>query len=104
MPAGSSRSLEIDRLLKTHGVDFRLSARNKRFALDLIQPIAVMKHRDIGVTTIHPCDSELAAVEPADAVLDVELDQAPFRHLLYRVAHQSVFLDLVSRFGDFRDR
>jgi hypothetical protein len=28
----------------------------------------------------------------------------PFRHLLYRVAHQSVFLDLVSRFGDFRDR
>src|SRR5215470_19713010 len=99
---GGSR--EIERLLKTHGIDFRLSAGNKRLSFDLKQPIVVMKHRDIRVTAVCARDAELAAVEPADPVLDVELDHAPFRHLLDRIAHQSVFLDLIAGFGNLRDR
>src|SRR6202049_310080 len=39
-------SREVERLLKMHGIDFRLSAGNKRLALDLVQPIVMMKHRD----------------------------------------------------------
>src|SRR5215470_4094354 len=101
---GSSLSWKIERLLKTHGIDFCLSARNKRLAFDLIEPIVVMKHCDVRVTTARSRDAELTTVEPADSVLDVELDQASFRHLLYSVAHQSVFLDLVSGFGNLRDR
>jgi len=96
---GSSGSREIERLLETHAVDFRLSARDKRLAFDLIQSIVMMKHSDVRVTTAHPHDAELAAVESADSVPDIELDQAPFRHLLYRVAHQCVFLGLVSVSG-----
>jgi hypothetical protein len=55
MPAGSLGSLKIQRLLETHGIDFRLSAAT---------------------------NDELAAIEPADSVLDVELDQAPLITLL----------------------
>jgi len=100
---GPSGSRKIERLLETHGVDFRLPARNKRFAFDLIQPIATMKYGDVRVTAARPRDAELPAVGPADSVRDIELDQAPFRHLLYCVAHQSVFPSLVSRFRHFRD-
>src|SRR5215831_11591843 len=78
---GSSLSWKIERLLKTHGIDFRLSARNKRLAFDLIEPIVVMKHCDVRVTTARSRDAELTTVEPADSMRDVELDQASFRHL-----------------------
>src|SRR4029077_9601763 len=94
---------EIERLLETHGVDFRLSAPNKRFAFELIQPIVVMKHRDVRVTAVRSRDSELAAVDPANPVLDVELDQAAFGHLLYCTADQSTFLGLASYLRHFRD-
>jgi alkyl sulfatase BDS1-like metallo-beta-lactamase superfamily hydrolase len=40
----SSESWEIERLLKTHGIDFRLSAGNKCPSFDLIQQIVMMKH------------------------------------------------------------
>jgi hypothetical protein len=75
-------------LLKTHGIDFRLSAGNKRPSFDLIEQIVMMKHCDVGVATVHSRDAELAAVDPADSVLDVELDQASFRHSLYRVVQR----------------
>jgi hypothetical protein len=52
---GLSDSREIERLLETHGVGFRLSACDKRPAFDLVQPIVMMKHRDVGSTT-HACE------------------------------------------------
>jgi hypothetical protein len=67
-----SSSREIERLLETRGIDFRLSARNKRLAFDLVKPIVMVNHGDVGVTAIRSCDAELAAVDPADSVLDVE--------------------------------
>jgi hypothetical protein len=102
-PVDSSDSWEIERLLETHGINFRLPAANKRPSFDLIQKIVMMKHCDVGVTTVRSRDAELAAVDPADSVLDVELDQASFRHLLYGIVHQAVFLNLIPRFGNLRD-
>ena len=37
-------------------------------AFDLVQPIVMMKHCEVGVTTVHSRDAELAAVDPANSV------------------------------------
>src|SRR6516164_3626913 len=62
-----------------------------------------MEHRDVRVTAGRSRDTELAAVDPANPVLDVELDQAAFGHLLYRTADQSTFIGLTSYLRDFRN-
>jgi hypothetical protein len=41
----------------------------------------MVKHCQVGVTTVRSRDAELAAVDASDSVLDVELDQASFRHV-----------------------
>jgi hypothetical protein len=47
-------SAEIDRLLEAHGVDFRLSARHKGFASYRVEPVVVVKHRNVRVAAGRP--------------------------------------------------
>src|SRR5438045_1462143 len=69
------RSGQIERLLEAHRVKFRLAAGPERSALDLIEPLLVIEHRDVGVAAARLGEAELtAAVDRADAVRDFELD------------------------------
>src|SRR6266850_4107510 len=88
-PSGSG---EVERLLEAHGVDLRLAARHKRFAFDLIEPLLVIKHRDVGMTAARPRDAELTAVNRADAVGYIKLDLAAQRHGLDRMVNQGAFV------------
>jgi hypothetical protein len=40
---------EIERLLEAHGVSLRLPTRTKRFPLNLVQPLLVVKQRHVGI-------------------------------------------------------
>ena len=35
-------------MLEMHGINFRLSPRHKGLAFDLVEPIVMVKHRDVG--------------------------------------------------------
>src|SRR5215468_9810502 len=86
------RSGEVERLVKDHRVDLRVAPGNKRFALDLIEPFLVQERRHVGVTAVRTRDAELPAVNPADAVLDVELDLAALGHGADCMVDQGIFV------------
>jgi hypothetical protein len=67
---------EIKRLLEPRGVNFRLSPGDKRVTLDLIEAIIPIEQRDVGVATIRSDDTQMPAVDSADAMRNVEFDRA----------------------------
>jgi len=50
------------RLLEAHGIGLRLTAGNKRFPLDPVEPVLVVEQRDVGITPVCASDAKLAAV------------------------------------------
>ena len=61
-------AVECERLLEPNGV--RGAPAGKFRALDLVEAIVGKEHRSRGEAAIRPCDAELPAINPVDAVRD----------------------------------
>src|SRR5262247_4387392 len=81
---------QIERLVEDHGIDIGFAARDRRGALELIEPLLVNEDSQIGEAAILAQDRELAAVGLADAMRDVELDFVAVGQSLDRMADMGI--------------
>src|SRR5215813_4494766 len=65
---------EIERLVENHRVYIRISASDRRYSLELVQPLLVKEDCHVGEASVGPLDRKLAPVGRADAMRNVELD------------------------------
>src|SRR5215813_12155903 len=73
-------TVECERLLEPNGI--AVAPAGKLRALDLVEPIIGKEHRGRGEMAVRPGDAELPAIDPVDAVGDVDLQLAALRHSL----------------------
>ena len=83
-------------MLKADGLEVGFGGvpARKRLALDLIKPPFVVEHRGLRVTAVRPMDGELTAIDPIDAVGDVDLDLAAGGQRLDRMVEDDAFLQV----------
>lgn len=81
-----------------HRINFRLSPRHKGLAFDLVEPIVMVKHRDVGIAAIRHRNAKLTPIDGADSVLNVELDNSILNQLVHRVVDQRALLAISRHF------
>src|SRR5712671_2744620 len=83
---------ECERLLKAHGVGFGTVSSRKHNALDLVEPSFVVEQRDCRMAPVFPVNAELTAVDPVDAVRDIDRHRAAFGQHPDGMVDDSAFL------------
>src|SRR5207248_3166473 len=90
-PSLSGLSLsEIKRLVEDHRVHLRISASERGYPFELVQPLLVKEDGHVGEAAVGSRDRKLAPIGRADAMRDVELDLVAIGQGLDRMTDQGI--------------